>query len=198
MSLYDPLTYENLLNGLVMHFEKQESIPLTDKNVESIGSGPGVYALFYFGSFKEYAPIAKVGGAIYVGQAGLGGRKGKKLDKSKPALRCRLKRHAISIAQASNLNQNHFKFRALPTEPVWINLAEEAMIRHYEPLWNSGLDGFGLHDPGKGRQGGMLSLWDTLHPGRKWAKNWPIQRKPGEAKKTVRDFFKRKGDATIS
>lgn len=31
------------------------------------------------------------------------------------------------------------------------------------------IDGFGNHDPGKGRYNQMRSRWDTLHPGRSWA-----------------------------
>lgn len=31
------------------------------------------------------------------------------------------------------------------------------------------LDGFGNHDPGKGRYEQAKSAWDVLHPGRAWA-----------------------------
>ena len=31
------------------------------------------------------------------------------------------------------------------------------------------IDGFGDHDPGKGRHSGKMPLWDCLHPGRAWA-----------------------------
>jgi hypothetical protein len=31
------------------------------------------------------------------------------------------------------------------------------------------IDGFGNHDPGKGRHAGLRPRWDTLHPGRPWA-----------------------------
>jgi len=43
------------------------------------------------------------------------------------------------------------------------------MIRKYNPLWNSHIDGFGNHDPGKGRYEQAKSEWDVLHPGRVWA-----------------------------
>ncbi|MBN1485361.1 MAG: Eco29kI family restriction endonuclease [Chloroflexia bacterium] len=39
----------------------------------------------------------------------------------------------------------------------------------WNPLWNSGLDGFGNHDPGRGRYNQAKSEWDVLHPGRPWA-----------------------------
>lgn len=37
-------------------------------------------------------------------------------------------------------------------------------------------DGFGNHDPGKERISGMLSSWDTLHPGRAWAERMTGER----------------------
>ncbi|MEE1273759.1 MAG: Eco29kI family restriction endonuclease, partial [Olegusella sp.] len=36
-------------------------------------------------------------------------------------------------------------------------------------VWNMLVEGFGNHDPGKGRRQGMRPLWDMLHPGRPWA-----------------------------
>lgn len=42
----------------------------------------------------------------------------------------------------------------------------------------------GIHDPGGGRRAGKLSLWDTLHPGRRWA---PKQA-PGRPIKHVRNL----------
>lgn len=37
------------------------------------------------------------------------------------------------------------------------------------PLWNTVVDGFGNHDPGKGRYEQAKSDWDVIHPGRAWA-----------------------------
>lgn len=39
----------------------------------------------------------------------------------------------------------------------------------FAPIWNRTLDGFGNHDPGKGRRAGQRPSWDVLHPGRSWA-----------------------------
>lgn len=50
-----------------------------------------------------------------------------------------------------------------------IGTVEAALIRYYKPVWNSCLDGFGNHDPGKGRYNQARSDWDILHPGRPWA-----------------------------
>ncbi len=50
-----------------------------------------------------------------------------------------------------------------------IGTVEAALIRHYTPVWNSAIDGFGNHGPGKGRHNRGKSDWDVLHPGRNWA-----------------------------
>lgn len=46
---------------------------------------------------------------------------------------------------------------------------EAALIRKYKPIWNTLIDGFGNHDPGKGRYEQAKSDWDICHPGRPWA-----------------------------
>jgi Eco29kI restriction endonuclease len=43
------------------------------------------------------------------------------------------------------------------------------LIRTFKTIWNSCIDGFGIHDPGSGRYHQQRSEWDTLHPGRMWA-----------------------------
>lgn len=49
-----------------------------------------------------------------------------------------------------------------------IGTIEAALIKINPPLWNSCLDGFGNHDPGKGRYEQARSNWDVIHPGRSW------------------------------
>lgn len=43
------------------------------------------------------------------------------------------------------------------------------LIAMFQPLWNMLLDGFGNHDPGKGRYKQQRAPWDMVHPGRPWA-----------------------------
>lgn len=50
-----------------------------------------------------------------------------------------------------------------------IGTVEAALIRYYQPLWNTTIDGFGNHDPGSGRYSQAKSDWDVIHPGRLWA-----------------------------
>jgi hypothetical protein len=50
-----------------------------------------------------------------------------------------------------------------------ISTVEAALIKLNRPLWNTSVDGFGNHDPGKGRYEQARSDWDVIHSGRKWA-----------------------------
>jgi hypothetical protein len=54
-------------------------------------------------------------------------------------------------------------------DDIWIPLGESLLIARFAPVWNSLVDGFGNHDPGKGRYEGLKPRWDVLHPGRAWA-----------------------------
>lgn len=109
---------------------------------------------------------------IYVGKAvPAGARKGGLgLDVAHgQALYKRLAEHAESIKAASNLEITDFYCRFLVVDDIWIPLAESMLIERFKPVWNRVLDGFGNHDPGKGRYNGMMPQWDCLHPGRAWA-----------------------------
>lgn len=50
-----------------------------------------------------------------------------------------------------------------------VSWGEGVLIRHFQPVWNQIIDGFGNHDPGSGRYQQKRSVWDLLHPGRRWA-----------------------------
>ncbi len=80
--------------------------------------------------------------------------------------------HSRSINATSNLDLKDFscKFVVLKSQEAdLISTVEAAITRKYNPLWNSQVDGFGNHDPGKGRYEQAKSEWDVLHPGREWA-----------------------------
>ena len=207
ISLYDPLDYDNLMRGVVYHFEKRQKwsldFEITAKffsptvssgiDVSRIAAakiqGPGVYALYYTGNMTCYSSIgANV--PIYVGKAvPRGARTGGKLNSDGPALRRRIVEHSKSIDQALNLHIFDFSFRYLPVVPVWIILAERFLIEHYKPVWNMCLEGFGDHDPGSGRSGSKRSWWDTLHPGRPWTDRLANARTDEEAIDKVNRFF---------
>lgn len=81
----------------------------------------------------------------------------------------RVSQHRQSIERVENLEVGDFQARVLVVMPIWIPLAEAMAIRCYKPLWNSHLQGFGIHAPGSGRGQQRRSQWDELHPGRGFA-----------------------------
>ena len=139
--------------------------------------GAGVYALYYRGDFEPYKRIAELNQdswkyPIYVGKAvPAGARKGglgMNVDHGL-ALHNRLSEHFESINSAENLSTDDFACRFLVVDDIWIPLAESLLIQKFRPLWNRCLDGFGNHDPGKGRYQQQRSPWDWIHPGRERA-----------------------------
>lgn len=140
--------------------------------------GAGVYALYYFGPFDLYSFLVhkNAGGQlkvpIYVGKANLrGGSTGIGKSTRQTPLYNRLKEHAESIQEARNLALQDFKCKYLILDQVWVRLGEEILLRQFKPLWNSVVQGFGIHTPGKGRANQRRSEWDTLHPGRNWVES---------------------------
>lgn len=140
--------------------------------------GAGIYAIYYRGDFEAYERIGSQNqGAdpvapIYVGKAiPAGGRKGGSAPEGThtKALCNRLREHAESIAATNNLKIEDFLCRYLVVDDIWIPLGESLLIAKFAPIWNTLIDGFGNHDPGKGRYEGMRPKWDVLHPGRAWA-----------------------------
>ena len=165
---YDPLDYANLARSIVDALLSGDLMPLPPE--PSVGSG--VYAIYYTGPL-EYADRYLLKEApIYVGKAmPAGTRKGSR--SANPAtdtsLQRRLSDHAKSIRQAENLTVTEAHCRYLVVESVWITLAEQFLLSHFRPLWNTVLDGFGNHNPGRGRVNSARPRWDIVHPGRPWA-----------------------------
>ena len=167
---YDPLSYDNLARSVVSALMEREPEALPP----SVSfKGPGVYAIYYLGSFPPYREIAShaCDCPIYVGKAiPLGARKGlSDVHIVGNDLFRRLREHTKSLEAAENLLVNDFRCRHLVVVPVWISLAERFLISHFHPIWNTIIDGFGNHDPGKGRRDMRRPRWDILHPGRPWA-----------------------------
>ena len=142
--------------------------------------GTGVYALYYIGKSNYYKPLFEINRLefsqpIYVGKAvPKGWRQSKNTNEGKFAheLFGRLREHGKSIEQAVNLELSDFCCRFMILENSASNLigtVEAELIRHYKPIWNTHIDGFGNHDPGSGRYNQKKSGWDILHQGRSWA-----------------------------
>lgn len=172
---YNPLDKKNLGVSVAEALLSRDSVPLASLKRFK---GAGIYAIYYTGDFEVYRSLSQINKRgklkvpIYVGKAvPAGARKGGFGLDSKPttALYSRLVEHAESIDLATNLKLGDFYCRYLVVDDIWIPLGESLLIANFSPLWNTLIDGFGNHDPGKGRYEGLCPRWDMLHPGREWA-----------------------------
>lgn len=174
--VFNPLDKEKLGGSVADALVSRERSPLPP--VERF-IGAGVYAIYYVGDFPAYGPVTARNRTrpnqeipLYVGKAvPRGARKGGySLSSSPGTVLCdRLAEHAESIHSTGNLNSSDFFCRFLAVDDIWIPLGESLLIETFKPLWNLVVEGFGNHDPGKGRHQGKKSMWDVLHPGRPWA-----------------------------
>jgi hypothetical protein len=172
---YNPLDKKNLGGSVADAMLESPVHPLGD--LEPF-NGAGIYAIYYTGDFEAYKPLAtknrdnKFEAPIYVGKAvQAGARKGNFDQDADPGtvLYKRLKEHAESVSSVENLRLEDFFCRFLVVDDIWIPLGESLLIAKFAPIWNKLIDGFGNHDPGRGRHAGARPKWDTLHPGRAWA-----------------------------
>jgi hypothetical protein len=153
--------------------------------------GTGVYALYYTGQNLLYGKYAELNRLaynypIYIGKAVPKGWRQARISDSalnqSRELHSRLREHSRSIAIGSGLTLEDFMCRFVIFEAEgsdMIGTIEAALIKLNQPLWNIALDGFGNHDPGRGRYEQAKSDWDVIHPGRPWA-----ERCNGTSKKT--------------
>lgn len=145
-------------------------------------AGTGVYAIYYTGQYSVYRKYAELNRLaynfpIYVGKAVPKGWRQARLSddvlKRSKELHTRLREHARSINSAvASLALEDFMCRFVIFEGEasdMIGTIEAALIKLNTPLWNTVVDGFGNHDPGKGRYEQAKSDWDVLHSGRAWA-----------------------------
>jgi hypothetical protein len=170
----------SLLEGVVKEaIAFFEQTPVHDMPPQVSIAGLGVYAIYYTGALEHYEHLGRLNSKqcaipIYIGKAvPAGWRKGRAAsgDSSKSVIG-RLREHAGSIRAASNLNTRDFRTRFVVLEGIEADLitsVEAQLIRKYQPMWNTLVDGFGNHTPGEGRFDQARSEWDVLHPGRGWA-----------------------------
>lgn len=143
--------------------------------------GAGVYALYYTGENMVYSRYKELNRLsydfpIYVGKAvPEGWRQSRTSDSGathSTALYRRLKEHSRNISAGEGLDIADFSCRFVIFEKEgsdMIGSIEAALIKLNQPLWNSCVDGFGNHDPGKGRYEQARSDWDVIHAGRIWS-----------------------------
>lgn len=172
-------------------------LPLADRFV-----GAGVYAIYTASKTGIYAAYGqKINRTewnvpIYVGKAvPAGWRQSRVVSSNCQAadLYNRLMQHSRSIAVGSGLKLSDFYCRFVIFEggaEDMIAAIEAALIGLHSPLWNSVVDGFGNHDPGKGRIASAPSAWDVLHPGRVWAAKLTGVAQPASViKQRIKDYL---------
>lgn len=145
----------------------------------------GVYVLYYKGAHALYESVSYANQSgcclpIYVGKAvpkgdrtGLTENDEAAIRKSDSNLYSRLLEHRRSINQGEHLSAEDFSFRVAPMEINLVAWGEGVLIRHFQPVWNQIIPGFGIHQPGVGRNEQQRSVWDRLHPGRTLARSLP-------------------------
>jgi hypothetical protein len=176
--VYSSDAFEEIIKDTIRFFNGTPVLYLPPKDKFH---GTGVYAIYYIGKGDLYREISEKNRLefslpIYVGKAVPHGWRQAKIedqnDKKTFELNGRLREHSRSIDQVNNLNLQEFQCRFMILEgssSSLIGTVEAALIRYYRPLWNIKLDGFGNHDPGKGRYNQAKSDWDVMHRGRAWA-----------------------------
>ena len=135
--------------------------------------GAGVYAIYFTGKEELYAPISGTETPIYVGKADPNAN-AKTLIEQGTKLADRLIEHRRSIEKVSaNLDVSDFECRALAVQSGYQAAAEIHLIRLFRPIWNNEtriLFGIGKHGDSADTRANNRSPWDTVHPGREWAK----------------------------
>ncbi|MEO5366868.1 MAG: Eco29kI family restriction endonuclease [Magnetococcus sp. WYHC-3] len=143
-------------------------------------AGTGVYALYFTGRSGIYAKYGELnrlsyGHPVYVGKAVPKGWRQARVSETdcdrSTELYSRLRQHSNSI-KTVGMPLSEFTCRFIIFQDAgsdMIGTIESALIKLHKPLWNVSLDGFGNHDPGKGRYEQARSDWDVIHPGRPWA-----------------------------
>lgn len=193
-SFFDPTEPRLIGHFVALALIAQERHPLRDL---TRFYGAGVYALYYTGAADIYAPISSSETPIYVGKADPVGS-AKTLVEQGTKLADRLIEHRRSIEKASStLNVSDFECRALAVQSGYQAAAEAHLIRLFRPIWNNEtriLFGIGKHGDSSETRANNKSPWDTLHPGREWAKGNNEAKTPEEISAEVGIHFK---DATI-
>ena len=190
--------FSELLKDALRFFHGTPVLPLPPKMPFR---GAGVYAIYCIaktGLYKTYGEKINrkyYDVPIYVGKAvPAGWRQSRIVDETAgTALYSRLRQHAESVKSGKGLSLCDFACRFAILEGETANMIaalEAAIIAEHTPLWNSVIDGFGNHDPGKKRVTGKRPQWDCLHPGRPWALRMTGEEFPvSELRRRVTDYL---------
>ena len=163
---------DSIAKFFAFSFINQEKRDL-DQLVRSPFYGAGVYAIYYLGKTEtDYLPISGTETPIYVGKANPKNYEAETVEEQGQALYKRLMEHVKNINR-TELVLSDFVYRAAPIQSGMQAAVEEFMIRLFHPIWNKETKicfGIGKHGDAATTRGNKRSPWDTMHPGRKWAK----------------------------
>lgn len=177
-SVFDPANPESIGRVVAMALLSQPRVPLGGV---SRFYGSGIYAIYYAGDFDAYDPISKKEHPIYVGKADPALQNARDPVEQGEKLCGRLREHFKSVSKADNLSTDDFECRFLVVASGWQEAAERYLINLYRPIWNKETKicyGIGKHGDSAGTRANKRSPWDTLHSGRKWAKETVIDQIP--------------------
>lgn len=153
----------------------------------SIGEvGSGIYLLFYIGNAHKLYNGLSADCPVYIGKALA--RTG-----SQSHFETRLSQHRKSVRAAEDLRLADFGVKVVSINEDWSAGCEAVLIKHWQPLWNTVLTGFGNHAPGRGRNNQRRSMWDTLHAGRRWAAEMEPEVPCAYAEEKVLEWCKTRG-----
>lgn len=176
--LYIYPDFDEIIKDTIRFFN---GTPVHPISIQERFSGTGVYAIYCIDKTGIYSRFHLINRTefrvpIYVGKAVPKGwrqaRQSFSVNSKSYELNNRIREHSRSINVGEGLEQSNFfcRFMILEgKESDLIGTVEAALIRIYKPIWNTLIDGFGNHDPGKGRYKQAKSDWDVCHPGRSWA-----------------------------
>lgn len=150
--------------------------------------GSGVYALFYRGGYRAYKHVSGSHIPLYVGKANPENSRATTAEEQGTKLFTRIAEHRDSIAEAEahpshSLRLRDFECRFLVVDSAWQVVSEAYLIRTFQPVWNKETKicmGIGKHGDDFTTRGNRRSAWDTLHPGRAWAKTGKPSRRSEE------------------
>ncbi len=136
--------------------------------------GSGVYAIYYTGNFEPaYEKLKCSETPIYVGKADPKDPYAESTFAQGMALHTRLREHLKSLNSAA-LDPAAFEYRYATIQSGLQASVEEYLIRLFSPIWNKEVKicfGIGKHGDSAKTRGNKRSPWDTMHPGRAWAKD---------------------------
>lgn len=176
--VYSSPDFDEIIKDTIRFFN---GTPVYELPISERFSGTGVYAIYCIAESGIYSKFHLINRTafhvpIYVGKAVPKGWRQARAVSNKQLnsyeLSSRLREHSRTLTIGAGLNLSDYLCRFMileGKESDLIGTVEAALIRKYRSLWNTLIDGFGNHDPGKGRYEQAKSDWDVCHSGRAWA-----------------------------